>query len=855
MASKPDGGVLAAAGLRYQYLRTVDEVLDVIERGLDVAALHIEGCRVRPADDDPTDKQIVDYEVVAPDGRCLKAVQVKSVMDPANSRLFGVAAAREVFAELVKTDAEAYELHTNAPLAPETERLCELLAERRGSRAEPIAALDVPHPARLARCRLIHDPRTADELRENLRGRIARFRSPREGGLAAQASGLLLRNLAQQIFDLAASMDHREVTVAGVRELLLTDALAVAAQAGRFTWGRPIGLPPVALPDVRRSVLLERLAALLPPARHDRRVQSVAIIGLSGIGKSSLAADYAAEYADAYDLVIWVAADSEEAIRASFATVHETVGGERAEHATSLQEATHTLLAELPGTWLLIFDNASASDIVWTWLPRSGRGDVLVTSTNASAWQRLSGRLDVGTMSPAEARELLVHRLDAAGRPMTPAEEEDIDLLAEALTCWPLALELAASYLASAGVGVGRAAAYIELVRARALDDELAGPIGYPRTLVAAVLLALERLAARSNRYPTALHALAVASYMGAHAIPASLVCAAAAGREPQQDQTTSPLLPSQLADEAEIFDIIRALSTESLVRRQDIKLRSPGGSPTPVIVPALTINEIVQQVVRTYRDDPDAGTLLRLTRHIDAALKYHLPHDLLGLGITEFHATTILQHLHDRGVLTEDIARLYGNLAATRQLRGFPSEALRLADIELEWVERLWPEAWKIRAHIGYLKSTALMDMSTDARQVTRAFKETIRALQSIPPGDASRFSDGWTICRSLSGVISWLKDQGRVDVPESMLSALQKLEQRFPGGSADSADDPAAAVPGVRERRPASVRVAGSGVGGTAAGRFPSRSVPDRRARPERRWSDGRPRPAERRAERTEE
>ena len=63
-------------------------------------------------------------------------------------------------------------------------------------------------------------------------------------------------------------------------------------------------MPPV--PDVPRTTVLDRdreLPESLPSC--GRTVGRCALTGLSGIGKSSMAARYTAEYLDAYNMVFW----------------------------------------------------------------------------------------------------------------------------------------------------------------------------------------------------------------------------------------------------------------------------------------------------------------------------------------------------------------------------------------------------------------------------------------------------------------------------------------------------------------------------------------------------------------------
>lgn len=70
-------------------------------------------------------------------------------------------------------------------------------------------------------------------------------------------------------------------------------------------------------PDALRAELLARVIEVFETTRS-RRVRSAMFSGLSGIGKSSLAAGYIADRADLYDWIFWVSAQSEATLRAGF---------------------------------------------------------------------------------------------------------------------------------------------------------------------------------------------------------------------------------------------------------------------------------------------------------------------------------------------------------------------------------------------------------------------------------------------------------------------------------------------------------------------------------------------------------
>ena len=106
-----------------------------------------------------------------------------------------------------------------------------------------------------------------------------------------------------------------------------------------------------------------------------------------------------------------------------------------------------------------------------------------------------------------------------------------ITQLADAMEHWPLALELATAYIHAGGMGVGGIPQYLTTLKIRSLSTSRAVPQGYPRTLVEAIYLCLERIENQSQRPDdpagVAASALWYAAYLSSRRIPAHLLVTA----------------------------------------------------------------------------------------------------------------------------------------------------------------------------------------------------------------------------------------------------------------------------------------------------------------------------------------
>ncbi len=111
-----------------------------------------------------------------------------------------------------------------------------------------------------------------------------------------------------------------------------------------------------------------------------------AVCGLGGLGKSSVAREYAWRNRESYSVVWWLNAQSEEAIVDALLRLGAIfVRGleQHADRRVAAQRVTGSVLRGFARPVLLIFDNLEDERLVRSWLPR-GDAMALVTSRNAT---------------------------------------------------------------------------------------------------------------------------------------------------------------------------------------------------------------------------------------------------------------------------------------------------------------------------------------------------------------------------------------------------------------------------------------------------------------------------------------
>jgi tetratricopeptide (TPR) repeat protein len=168
-----------------------------------------------------------------------------------------------------------------------------------------------------------------------------------------------------------------------------------------------------------------------------------ALCGLGGLGKSSLAREYAWRNREAYAVIWWLNAQTEDALVESLLRLGAVFvrGLDRhADRRAAAQQVVRTVLGAFSKPALLIFDNVEDERVLRAWLPRAG-ARVLVTSRN-TAWSSDVTPIALNVWPLDVAAEYV--RSESARADVTG---DDARAIAETLGGLPLALAHAAAAL------------------------------------------------------------------------------------------------------------------------------------------------------------------------------------------------------------------------------------------------------------------------------------------------------------------------------------------------------------------------------------------------------------------------
>lgn len=206
------------------------------------------------------------------------------------------------------------------------------------------------------------------------------------------------------------------------------------------------------------------------------------LVGMSGVGKTHLAAEYArARINDRWRLVAWIEAENETALLSGLADIASESGLATQPDARAAGQAVRHWLEADGERRLLVFDGAAEPDTLRPFVPAAGDARILITS-NEDSMASLGVRVPVDNFTHEEALAYLAMRVERSDP--IPAGE-----LAVELGRLPLALAQAAAVIATDGYD-----AYLDRLRKEPVAELLQPGQGdpYPRGVAAAIQLALD---------------------------------------------------------------------------------------------------------------------------------------------------------------------------------------------------------------------------------------------------------------------------------------------------------------------------------------------------------------------------
>ncbi|KAI1408047.1 hypothetical protein F5Y13DRAFT_205132 [Hypoxylon sp. FL1857] len=322
-------------------------------------------------------------------------------------------------------------------------------------------------------------------------------------------------------------------------------------------------LPCVILPSIRtsrffdRTDVIERMEAHFNEADIETSFRSLAIHGLGGVGKSTVALRYAENKLQRgeLDALFWVYSEKLVSIRQSFTDIAMRLklpdarpGDHDENHALVLNWLQHTECR-----WLIVYDNAEEPDLIRDYWPLASRGHALITTRNPIFGFELVDRgIEISSWDNETGLKFLLHLLSTG---VSSDIEED-----EATSAHQLSQKLCGHALAisaMAGLIHRRALSITEFMKFYSQHPSEVHGISGNRSINALWEISFKSLDPQSHAI------LGVMSFIEPDSIPQSLF-------EPGS-RTDSSLLPMFCSDPFHFSEAIENLLTLALIKRDKV--------------------------------------------------------------------------------------------------------------------------------------------------------------------------------------------------------------------------------------------------------------------------------------------
>ncbi|WP_312038487.1 FxSxx-COOH system tetratricopeptide repeat protein [Streptomyces galbus] len=475
--------------------------------------------------------------------------------------------------------------------------------------------------------------------------------------------------------------------------------------------------------------------------------------GMSGVGKTQLAAEYVYRFGSEYDVVWWVNAEKRVTYRRLLAELAPKLGlSTGAEYGERLRAVRDALRRGEPySRWLLILDGADEPDQIWDLVP-TGPGHVLITSRNPEWGEHNSKLLEVRVYDRDESVAFIRRRAPRLS-------EAEADQLAEALEDLPLLLDQTAGWLNDSDLSVDD---YIALLEGGIDQDVVKVSADFPLAFQTAWSILLNKL---RETVPESVDLLRLCTFFAPGFIPVRLL------KEMPHDD-----LPEQLAgllDDPLLWNkAINQLRQYSVVRLESHEIAA---DEVPSAGESLYLHRMVHQIVRKDMPEADRREFIDVVRRALAAAAPGRPPDP---RLWDAYAE-IVPHLKYADVLqTKDrkVQTLVLNCLRYMWLTGEYTTGVKLGERALKaWRELLGeshPRIWELTYHYANLLRSSGDYEATEA--LDRRAAEHLRREHG---------EENLDYLRAASGLAGDLRELGRYDEALALCQRLYTVHRGLLG------------------------------------------------------------------------
>ncbi|GGY88944.1 FxSxx-COOH system tetratricopeptide repeat protein [Streptomyces poonensis] len=490
---------------------------------------------------------------------------------------------------------------------------------------------------------------------------------------------------------------------------------------------------PAAMPEVwggvpRRNTRFTGREALLNEAYHllqgaEPGAGVLTLYGMSGVGKTQLAAEYAYRFGSEYDVVWWVNAEKRVTYRRVLAELAPKLGlSTGAEYGERLRAVRDALRRGDPyARWLLILDGADEPEQLWDLVP-AGPGHVLITSRNPEWGEHNSRLLDVRPYNRQESVAFIRRRAPRLTEP-------EADQLAEALEDLPLLLDQTAGWLNDSDMSVE---AYIDLLEGGVDQDVVKVSADFPLAFQTAWSILLNKL---RETVPESVALLRLCTFFAPGSIPVRLLKEMPLDELPEQiaGLLNDPLLWNRAINQLRQYSVVRLESHEAAIDEG-----VPSGE-------SIYLHRMVHQIVGKDMPPEDRREFIDVVRRALAAAD---PGRATDSRLWDQYAE-IVPHLKYADVLystDRSVQRLVLNCLRYMWFTGEYSSGIKLGERALAAWRQLFgedhPRVWELTYHYANLLRSGGHYRRTEA--IERAAVERLRRERGEQDLDHLRMASG---------------------------------------------------------------------------------------------------------------
>ncbi|MBU1626361.1 tetratricopeptide repeat protein, partial [bacterium] len=398
---------------------------------------------------------------------------------------------------------------------------------------------------------------------------------------------------------------------------------------------------------------LIKIRKMLTRNNHGRSVKI--LHGLSGVGKTSLAVEYANRYSGDYSVIWWVRSENMITLMNDLTDLSKRLGlscFDNVEQESALENLFKGL--ENNSDWLLIFDNSDNPDDIKKIVPEKINGHILITSRN-SEWGEETNNIQVSVLNRSESLELIHNLTDQT-------DYENSNKLAEELSDLPLALTQVCAYINNKRISIKD---YLNILQNYQQDfsEHVITNSNYPRTIKASMEITFRQV---QNISESAVNLMNFCAFLASEDIPIMEFCKKS-NRFPEK-------LATWMSDPLKLNELLKILEKYSLVK---------------VDKDSISIHRLVQtMIMETLDSDSKEGWRTTALRAVNETFDFDKDDVKSWEKCSRLlpHAVAILRHpgikggdTSETGELMNKLGDLMLNKCSYQDARNFLKKALKI--------------------------------------------------------------------------------------------------------------------------------------------------------------------------------